>query len=157
MKHDKPTLNNLEWHVLGSTAPATRDPYIPDIKPDIVAALPESQGHIPWSRIVVPIEVKKPQTMYAGPAVRQLLKYARLIFRESHDRCFVLGIVLAHSDVTVYLADRTGVIGSAVFNLHAVSTLAHFATTRLMTFVGAQELHSRHRRLAYVHTRPLGL
>ena len=128
MKTNKPALNDLQWHVTSSTTPATRDPYIPAIKPDIVAALPVPQGGIPWSRIVVPIEVKKSATTtYPGPAILQLLKYVRLIFRESHDRCFVFGIVLARSNMAVYLADRTGVIGSAVFDLHAVSALAYFA------------------------------
>ena len=31
METDKPILNDLKWHVLGSTTPATRDPYVPDV------------------------------------------------------------------------------------------------------------------------------
>ncbi|KAI0727479.1 hypothetical protein C8Q72DRAFT_446570 [Fomitopsis betulina] len=40
------------------------------------------------------------------------------ILHEVVDRSFVLGIVLAHTNLSVYLADWTGVLGSNRFDIH---------------------------------------
>ncbi|KAH9835348.1 uncharacterized protein C8Q71DRAFT_765355 [Rhodofomes roseus] len=149
--------NGLRWYDCHDATPLSRDPYISEVRPDIVAALGVSaakQPQIPWSRILVPVEVKKKET--DGPALLQLLKYVRLVFRESADRCFVLGLVVACANVSVYLADRTGVIGSTVFNIHdepkvfirVIAGLASFSLDRLgwdtsMTTIHQQRIFSR--------------
>lgn len=73
----------------------------------------------PWRYIQVPMEVKRESSDRA--ASLQLFKYIRQIFHESFDRRFVFGMVLARSNITVYLADRSGVLGSKTFDMHEVS------------------------------------
>jgi hypothetical protein len=65
------------------------------------------------------IEVKRENVQWA--AALQLFKYIRQVFQESFDRRFVFGIVSARSNVTVYLADRSGTLGSENFDMHKVS------------------------------------
>lgn len=107
------------------------DPYRPvpnnhahaaDFKPDIIAAVNfagDVLGKVPWPRIQVAMEVKK--FAAAHSAVLQVAKYMRQGFRECLDRRFVLGLVLSHRKVTVYLADRSGLVGSEIFDMHTVS------------------------------------
>lgn len=124
--------NEVEWHDRHDHTPLSLDPSAPKIRPDIVATLgggiSELDNRFPWSRMLVPIEVKK-RHKHSGdeggrPALLQLLKYMRMIFHEAVDRSFVLGIVLAHTKMSVYLADRTGVLGSSVFDIHKVCRFA---------------------------------
>ena len=67
----------------------------------------------------MPMEVKRENVQWA--AALQLFKYIRQVFHESFDRRFVFGIVLARSKITVYLADRSGILGSDYFDMHEVS------------------------------------
>ncbi|KAI0924109.1 hypothetical protein AcV5_010538 [Taiwanofungus camphoratus] len=117
----------VRWLSDPNRSPALADTKAADLKPDIVAVLnfpepgPEveskkSPPKAPWSRIHVPMEVKKAQS--DAPALLQLLGYQRQIFYESHDRRFVYGLVLAARNLYVYLADRSGVLGSEVFDMH---------------------------------------
>ena len=129
--------NEVEWHNHHDRTPISLDPCASKVRPDIIATLgegvplksnkPRSAGEdvrFPWSRILVPLEMKK--RYYHGrvdgdcPALLQLLKYMRMVFHESVDRSFVLGVVLAHTKMSVYLADRTGVLGSHTFDIHEV-------------------------------------
>ena len=120
--------NDLQWHI-NDIPPASRDPCLPHIKPDIVATLgiPSEGGTsvIPWSRIFLPVTVKTQTMEPGGSAILELLKCMRLIFHEAVDRCFVLGLVLAYSDVTVYLAHRGGGVESRTFNIHEVRLCIH--------------------------------
>ncbi|KAH9833523.1 uncharacterized protein C8Q71DRAFT_849857 [Rhodofomes roseus] len=109
--------NDVRWRDYHSVPPLSRDPGAPDVRPDIVATIGVADNEsVPWSRILVPVEVKKRQR--EGSALLQLLRYMLMVFREAVDRCFVFGIVVACADMSVYLADRTGVLGSVVFNIH---------------------------------------
>ena len=149
--HSNILTNGLQWHIHSGITPSTRDPYLPDIKPDIVATLESSKRGAavvpqPWSRIVVPIAVKNRTSATQGPALLQLLKHVRMIFRESPDRCFVLGAVLSFSSMAVYLADRTGVVGSNTFNIHEVSTAVHVHCLCLTVCLGPEIVHPRHHR-----------
>jgi hypothetical protein len=65
------------------------------------------------------MEVKRENVQWA--AALQLFKYIRQVFHESFDRRFVFGVVLARSNITVYLADRSGILGSETFDIHKVS------------------------------------
>ncbi|KAI0924833.1 hypothetical protein AcW2_010357 [Taiwanofungus camphoratus] len=117
----------VRWLSDPNRSPALSDTKATDLKPDIVAVLnfpepgPEveakkSPPKAPWSRIHVPMEVKKAQS--EAPALLQLLGYQRQVFYESHDRRFVYGLVLAARNLYVYLADRSGVLGSEMFDMH---------------------------------------
>ena len=131
--------NEVEWCDHHDRTPISLDPCASKVRPDIVATLGEAvplklskprkdgedtEVRIPWSRILVPIEMKKRH--YPGkvdgdcPALLQLLKYMRMVFHEAVDRSFVLGIVLAHTKMSVYVADRTGVLGSSIFDINEV-------------------------------------
>jgi hypothetical protein len=49
------------------------------------------------------------------------IRYIRqLFFNESFDRRFVFGFVLARSNITVYLADRSGILGFENCDMHDV-------------------------------------
>jgi hypothetical protein len=71
------------------------------------------------------MEVKKSDVSLA--AALQLFKYQRQVFHDSIDRRFVFGIVLAQRNVSVYLANRSGVLGSEVFDMHEVSTICLYS------------------------------
>ncbi|KAH9835356.1 uncharacterized protein C8Q71DRAFT_811995 [Rhodofomes roseus] len=110
-------MNGVRWRDYHSIMPLSRDPGAPEIRPDIIATIGVANNEsVPWSRILVPVEVKKQKR--EGPALLQLLKYMHMVFHEAVDRCFVFGIIIACANMSVYLADRTGVLGSSVFNIH---------------------------------------
>lgn len=87
----------------------------------------------PWRYIQVPIEVKRESSDRA--ASLQLFKYIRQIFHESWDRRFVFGIVLARSNITVYLADRSGILGSKTFDMHKVSKVHNSQSAKLLSII----------------------
>ena len=111
-------------------SPPSYDTKAADLQPDIIAALgvPDTPKDtsakssvptkVPWHRILVPMEVKKGDVEKA--AALQLFTYIRQVFHESVDRRFVFGLVLADRNITIYLADRSGVLGSTSFNMHDV-------------------------------------
>jgi len=79
-----------------------------------------------------------------------------MVFRESIDRSFVLGNVIACANMSVYLADRTGVLGSVVFNIHeeprllirviagiCTSSLADLGWDTSMSVIREQQQYSR--------------
>jgi len=115
--------------VLGfpKAAPADAEPrQISERKPR-ESTLPKA----PWRRIHVPMEVKRENVQWA--AALQLFKYIRQVFHESFDRRFLFGIVLARSNITVYLADRSGILGSEIFDMHVVSCFIIFVVQLLNT------------------------
>ncbi|THH10375.1 hypothetical protein EW146_g8388 [Bondarzewia mesenterica] len=97
--------------------PSSWTDHAADMKPDIVASLgiPRDERP-PWRFIHVPMEVKKSSSPTA--ALLQILQYQRQIFHESHDRRFIIGITLAKTNISVYIADRSGILGSDKFDLH---------------------------------------
>ena len=108
-------------------SPLSYDAKAADLQPDIIAALGVSDDtsvessvptKIPWHGVLVPMEVKKDNVEKA--AAVQLFTYIRQVLHESVDRRFVFGLVLADRNITVYLADRSGVLGSTNFNMHDV-------------------------------------
>jgi hypothetical protein len=117
---------DVRWLSDPNRDPVLADKSAAEMKPDIVSVLgfpmdAEQRGDkAPWRRIHTPMEVKKSDASLA--AALQLFKYQRQVFHESIDRRFVFGIVLAQRNVSVYLADRSGVLGSEVFDMHEVST-----------------------------------
>ncbi|THH11573.1 hypothetical protein EW146_g7997 [Bondarzewia mesenterica] len=123
-----------------------------DMKPDIVASLgiPRDERP-PWRFIHVPMDVKKSSSPAA--ALLQVLKYQRQIFHESHDRRFVIGITLAKTNVSVYIADRSGVLGSDKFDLHQVGsrssecggTTCPYCTDDATTLAGPKVAHTTDR------------
>ncbi|KAF7965965.1 hypothetical protein HWV62_40730 [Athelia sp. TMB] len=125
-----------------------------DFKPDFISALnfPEVKtagetAKVPWPHILVPGEVKKRNDEDA--AALQLIKYMRQIFRECIDRRFVFGLTLARSKMAVYLADRSGVIGSEHFDIHKASRLLFKAEPKKLIHVILAMATMEHHRLGW--------
>ncbi|KAH9937956.1 hypothetical protein B0H21DRAFT_894112 [Amylocystis lapponica] len=71
-----------------------------------------------WLRVHVPVEIKSDNKNIV-PVVRQLCTYMRQVFREQADRRFVLGLALCKTDLSVWLCDRSGLIGTQTpINIH---------------------------------------
>ncbi|KAF7975929.1 hypothetical protein HWV62_8203 [Athelia sp. TMB] len=114
----------LTWLSDPDRAPPSLDDRAAEFKPDVIAAIGSDMPvpgngkpyQVPWTRIQVPVEVKR----YGGgpSAIIQLAKYLRQCFSECIDRRHVFGLVLAGKKLTVYLADRSGILGSETFNIH---------------------------------------
>lgn len=125
----KEARSGLRWLSDPNRTPPSYDTKAADLRPDIVAALegpdtpedtsakPSAPTQVPWHQILVPMEVKKDNR----GAAMQLFTYIRQVFHESVDRRFVFGLVLADRNITIYLADRSGVLGSTCFDMQNVS------------------------------------
>ncbi|KAF7978562.1 hypothetical protein HWV62_45486 [Athelia sp. TMB] len=114
----------LTWLSDPDRAPLSLHERAVEYKPYIIAAIGSGMpdpgngkpDQVPWTRIQVPVEVKRYD---GGPsAMIQLTKYLRQCFRECIDRRHVFGLVLAGRKLTVYLADRSGILGSETFDIH---------------------------------------
>ncbi|KAI0924873.1 hypothetical protein AcV7_010460 [Taiwanofungus camphoratus] len=123
----------IRWISDPNRSPIPLDSKSANMRPDIVATVnfPDTTSspslrsrkrkqvdnpRPPWNRIHVPMEVKKSSA--DGPALLQLLQYQRQVFHESVDRRFVFGLALAQKNLYVYIADRSGVLGAEVFDIH---------------------------------------
>lgn len=105
------------------------DSIAADVMPDVVATLnfpeirdpkkPKKMLKAPWTRIHVSMEIKLREG--ETPGILQLLQYFRQLLRECPDRHFAVGLLLAKRSLRVWLADRTGVLGSEQFDIHEVS------------------------------------
>lgn len=117
--NDEP-VNDVQWLDQHSHTPPKSDANAADLRPDIAVAIGDipDKKTAPWRRILAPLEVKKDDN--DKPALLQLLMYQRQIFREAVDRRFIIGFTLAYKKMRVYLADRSGVLGSEVFDIDAV-------------------------------------
>ncbi|KAI0727481.1 hypothetical protein C8Q72DRAFT_446873 [Fomitopsis betulina] len=124
--------NEVAWDAYHDRTHLPFENCVSEVGPHIAATLGDGVGlakekkkerqlQVPWSRILVPIAIKKRYhrrncrtTDY--PALLMLLKYIRI--EEAMGRSFVIGIVVAHASVATYVADRTGVLGSEVIDIH---------------------------------------
>jgi hypothetical protein len=153
---------DLRWLSDPHRSPTLADTKAADLQPDIVGVLgfpkaaspeagvrPKSERKprgskplkAPWRRVHVPMEVKRENVQWA--AALQLFKYIRQVFHESFDRRFVFGVVLARSNITVYLADRSGILGSENFDMHDVGDFIFIVVQLLNTI--------RKRSLTYLY------
>jgi hypothetical protein len=75
-----------------------------------------------WLRVHVPVEIKaKADDKEVLAAVKQLCGYLRQVLREQMDRRFALGLVFCGTDLSVWLCDRSGLLGTAIpINVHKV-------------------------------------
>lgn len=78
-----------------------------------------------WLRVHVPVEIKTTaDDKEVLAAVKQLCGYMKQVLREQMDRRFVLGLVFCGTDLSVWLCDRSGLLGTATpINVHNVSKL----------------------------------
>ncbi|TFK43980.1 hypothetical protein BDQ12DRAFT_731934 [Crucibulum laeve] len=67
-----------------------------------------------WAQLHVAVEVKESSDdAYLEDSVIQLCTYLREMLRQQPDRRFVLGIILSGYKLTVWLCDRSGLLGTA--------------------------------------------
>jgi hypothetical protein len=80
-----------------------------------------------WLRVHVPVEVKaKNSRDEVSEGLLQLLGYMRQVLREQLDRCFTFGLLFCATDLSVWLSDRSGLLGTAKpINIHDVITPAN--------------------------------
>ena len=74
-----------------------------------------------WLQIIAAVEMKRSNTQKWLDVLKQLFGYLRRILREQLDRRFVFGITLGPDMMTVWLHDRSGVIGTKTsIDIHKV-------------------------------------
>jgi hypothetical protein len=73
-----------------------------------------------WLQIIAAVEVKRLDTGW-DEHIKQLMGYLRRILREQLDRRFVFGLTLGPTTMTVWMHDRSGVMGTkAAIDIHEV-------------------------------------
>lgn len=82
------------------------------------SALPQM---IWWLQTVAAVEMKRSEFKDWRDVVTQLIGYLRRILREQLDRRFVFGLTMGPETMTVWMHDRSGVIGTKTsINIHKV-------------------------------------
>lgn len=73
---------------------------------------PDVSQLIWWLQIIAAVEVKRLDSDKWGDLVKQLMGYLRRILREQLDRRFVFGLTLGPATMTVWMHDRSGLLGT---------------------------------------------
>ncbi len=74
-----------------------------------------------WLQIICAVEIKRKDSQKATDIVKQLTGHLRRILSEQLDRRFVFGLTIGPKCMTVWLHDRSGVLGtSESFDIHQV-------------------------------------
>ncbi|KAA1475383.1 hypothetical protein DENSPDRAFT_423184 [Dentipellis sp. KUC8613] len=73
-----------------------------------------------WQRVQCPIEmITENDERSFSDAVGTLCRYMRRIFNRQLNRQFVIGLLVCGADVTVWLCDKSGLLGTSIpFNVH---------------------------------------
>ncbi|EIN05072.1 hypothetical protein PUNSTDRAFT_127964 [Punctularia strigosozonata HHB-11173 SS5] len=89
------------------------------LRPDIVAVIGEQdavdqmQKDAHWVRVHTPVEVKRAaDAKTVAEGVAQLCRYIRMVLGDQLDRRFALGMLLCGSKLSVWLCDKSGLIGT---------------------------------------------
>ena len=78
-----------------------------------------------WLQIIAAVEMKPRDPKNWEKVVKQLIGYLRRILREQLDRRFVFGLNLGPDTMTVWMHDRSGVIGTkTAINIHKVGKIS---------------------------------
>ena len=99
-----------------------------------------------WLRVHVPVEIKtgREDKDILG-AVSQLCGYLRQVLREQMDRQFALGLVFCGTLLSVWLCDRSGLLGTATsIDIHKVSPLHLCYLLDREHCLGTEEIYSCH-------------
>lgn len=75
-----------------------------------------------WLQMLVPVEISSSHTEDSyNKAVNSLAGYFRQTLRKQLDRRFIIGFVLCGSTLSVWLCDRSGLLGvEEPFDIHKV-------------------------------------
>jgi hypothetical protein len=90
-----------------------------------------------WTRVNVAVEVKNEPIEQGSSVFRetliQVFGYLRQVLREQLDRRAAIALLVCKTDLIVWQADRSGVIGTAnMINIHSVSTHTFCCIKRLL-------------------------
>jgi hypothetical protein len=78
-----------------------------------------------WLQIIAAVEMKPKNFKNWDDSVKQLIGYLRRILREQLDRRFVFGLTVGPDMMTVWMHDRSGVIGTkTAINFHKVGEIS---------------------------------
>ena len=78
-----------------------------------------------WLQIIAAVEMKRSNSQNWLDIVKQLFGYLRRILREQLDRRFVFGLTLGPDMMTVWLHDRSGIIGTKTsIDIHKVGEIS---------------------------------
>ncbi|KAI0329144.1 hypothetical protein GY45DRAFT_1418167 [Cubamyces sp. BRFM 1775] len=131
------------WVDYHSQAPQTLEEGATLIRPDCALAMafadpskapPDKIEKLRWLQFVAAVEAKRNFDQNDQELISQLLTYLRLIMVEQKDRRFTFGLFLSNMQVSVWLQDRSGVLGMDVpINIHEnpkdfIQVIAAFAT-----------------------------
>ncbi|RDB18915.1 hypothetical protein Hypma_014319 [Hypsizygus marmoreus] len=128
------------WVARPNQAPKLKDPAAVLIRPDVMSILglegesdkwetliagsKEEAERLKaivawWLRVHVVVEIKPAEGKDILDHIYQLMGYLRQVLREQVDRRFVPGMLLCKTELSVWLADRSGVLGTeTTFNIH---------------------------------------
>ncbi|EIN05078.1 hypothetical protein PUNSTDRAFT_116020 [Punctularia strigosozonata HHB-11173 SS5] len=123
---------HVDWVNGANVVPLSDNEAAARLRSDILATLrvapkhPErkqeqvEQPRPHWLRVQVPVEVKKDSDeATVADALAQLCRYIRLVLSEQINRRFVIGLLLCGTKLSVWLCDRSGLIGTqAVIDIH---------------------------------------
>jgi len=77
-----------------------------------------------WLQIIAAVEMKRSDSRNWVDVIKHLFGYLRRILREQLDRRFVFGLTLGPDMMTVWLHDRSGVIGTKTsIDIHEVGKI----------------------------------
>ena len=77
-----------------------------------------------WLQALAAVEMRRKASQNDGEMVTQLLGHLRRIMQKQLDRRFVFGLTVEPAHITVWLYDRSGVIGmSESMDIHQVCGL----------------------------------
>ncbi|KAI0653804.1 hypothetical protein C8Q70DRAFT_1059019 [Cubamyces menziesii] len=131
------------WVDYHSQVPQTLEEGATLIRPDCALAMafadplkapPDGIEKLRWLQFVAAVEAKRNFDQNDKELISQLLTYLRLIMVEQKDRRFAFGLFLSNMQVSVWLQDRSGVLGMDVpINIHEnpkdfIQVVAAFAT-----------------------------
>ncbi len=80
-----------------------------------------------WLQIIAVVEMKPTDPKNWEKVVKQLIGYLRQILHEQVDRRFIFGLKLGPDMMTVWIHDRSGVIGTkTAINIHKVGEIRFY-------------------------------
>ncbi|GLB35546.1 hypothetical protein LshimejAT787_0211110 [Lyophyllum shimeji] len=129
------SIGATKWVDYHSRSPESQDVDAAEIRPDCLNVMIPVQKHaeemeshkatnannkqnevaqmaIWWLQIVAAVEMKRSDSTTWQDVVKQLIGYLRQILREQLDRRFVFGFTLGPSRMSVWMHDRSGVLGT---------------------------------------------
>ncbi|CDO70322.1 hypothetical protein BN946_scf184843.g11 [Trametes cinnabarina] len=142
------------WKDYHTKAPQSLEPDAARIRPDCALAMAIADAVISdssvlnakketlwWLQLVAVVEAKRDFDQKDEDLIIQLLGYLRLMMVEQKDRRFTLSVFLSSTQVSVWLQDRSGVLGMDVpINIHQVHPMDFIHVIATLAILPAHRL-----------------